>query len=215
MSRGAFKIVEQFEKEVASYTGAPFAVAFDSQSSAMEACLLYDKVHGKRIGIPNRTYMSVPSCLILTGNEIEWVHQPSEYLTGAYLLQGTRIWDSALRFTAGMYVQGSLMCLSFTGPHKHLNLGKGGMVLCSSIDEVTLFKLYRFNGRNECSYHEDTFTAVGRNCYMLPEIAAKGLRDMAKFYTREGHPKQMEDLTLPYPDLSQPKHTAYDYRINR
>ena len=209
MPRNPFEVVQHFEDALCEYTGAPQAVAFDSQSSAMEACLLYDKVHGKRIGIPNHTYMSVPACLILTGNTIEWIHQPSEYLTGPYLLQGTRIWDSALRFTHAMYVQGSLMCLSFTGPYKHLNLGKGGMVLCTTNQEAEWFKRYRFNGRNECSYHEDTFTHVGRNCYMLPEIAAKGLRDMAKFYNIHGEPKNMEDLTLPYPDLSNPKHTAY------
>lgn len=215
MAQGAFKITEEFEQAVSSYTGAPFAVAFDSQSSAMEACLLLDDVQGQTIGIPNRTYMSVPSCLILTGNKIEWIKVKGETITGAYILHGTRIWDSALRFTHNMYIQGSLMCLSFSGPFKHLKLGKGGMVLCGTKEEAEWLKRYRFNGRNECSYHVDTFTQVGRNCYMLPEIAAKGLRDMAQFYDSEGYPKENQDLTLPYPDLSLAMHTAYENRNNR
>ena len=215
MTLDPFKSVRDFEQALCEYTGADYAVTFDSQSSAMEACLIYDKVHGRTIGIPNRTYMSVPSCLILTGNKIEWVHVDGQYLTGAYVLKGTRIWDSALRFTAGMYVQGSLMCLSFTGPHKHLNLEKGGAILCSTQEEAEWFKRYRFNGRNECSYHVDTFTQVGRNCYMLGSTASRGLRDMAKFYDMHGNKKHMEDITLPYPDLSLPKHTAYNDSINR
>lgn len=215
MNLDPFKPVRDFEQALCEYTGAPYAVTMDSQSSAMEACLIFDKVHGKTIGIPNHTYMSVPCCIKLTGNDIEWIHSPTDLLTGAYILNGTRIWDSALRFTHAMYVQGSLMCLSFTGPHKFMNLGKGGAILCSSPDEVEWFKRYRFNGRNECSYHEDTFEVLGRNCYMQETTAAFGLRYMAKFYDRYGNPKQTEDLTLPYPDLSNPKHTAYNDSNNR
>lgn len=209
MAEGAFKITEQFEQAVADYTGAPYAVAFDSQSSAMEACLIMDKVTGQTIRIPSRTYMSVPSCVILTGNKVEFIPGESETITGYYLLGGTRIWDSALRFTANMYHQSNafydnpLICLSFSGPFKHLKLGKGGMVLCGNIEEAKWLKKYRFNGRNECSYHEDHFDMVGRNCYMLPEIAAKGLRDMAQFYNQDGTKKHNPDITLPYPDLSK------------
>lgn len=202
-AQSAFAVTEQFEKAVAEYTGAPYAVAFDSQSSAMEACLLMDNERGKDISIPNRTYMSVPSCIILTGNRVLWRIMDSIFLTGEYLLGGTRVWDSALRFTADMYRPGFLQCLSFSGPYKHLKLGKGGMVLCDREEDAKWLKLYRFCGRNECSYHDDDFSAIGRNAYMLPEIAAKGLRDMAQFYNLDGSKKHNEDLTLPYPDLSK------------
>lgn len=203
MTQPAFQVTKDFEDAVASYTGAPFAVAFDSQSSAMEACLIMDAVKDKRISIPSRTYMSVPCAILMTGNKVDWLEVEGGTLTGEYPLCGTRIWDSALRFTANMYRPHFLQCLSFSGPYKHLKLGKGGMVLCSTEEEAQWLKRYRFSGRNECSYHVDNFTVLGRNAYMLPEIAAKGLRDMAQFYNADGSKKHNEDLTLPYPDLSQ------------
>ena len=38
---------------------------------------------------------------------------------------------------------------------------------------------------------------------MMPELAARGLLLMGQFYNMDGTKKQNEDLTLPYPDLSQ------------
>jgi hypothetical protein len=44
---------------------------------------------------------------------------------------------------------------------------------------------------------------LGWNFYLLPEIAAKGVRDMQQFYNLDGTPKDTTDISLPYPDLSQ------------
>jgi hypothetical protein len=127
----------------------------------------------------------------------------SKVLRGEYRLQGTNVWDSALRFTAGMYRQGQTQCLSFTGPYKHLKLGKGGAILTNSEEDYNWYKRARFSGRNECSYHEDSLDMLGWNFYLLPEIAARGVRDMNQFYNLDGSPKDMPDIELPYPDLSK------------
>jgi dTDP-4-amino-4,6-dideoxygalactose transaminase len=95
------------------------------------------------------------------------------------------------------------MCLSFTGAYKHLKLGKGGAILCDSQEDYNWFKRARNSGRNECSYHTDNFTMLGRNCYMMPMIAAQGLLLMNQFYNLDGTKKKMQDITLPYPDLSK------------
>jgi hypothetical protein len=44
---------------------------------------------------------------------------------------------------------------------------------------------------------------LGWNFYMMPELAARGLLMMSQFYNLDGSKKQMDDLELPYPDLSK------------
>ena len=193
-----------FEQELCRYTGAPYAVAVDSCSSAIELCLMLENVKGLEISIPERTYMAVPCAIILAGAKVKWMPVNGETLTGAYYLFPTRIVDSALRFTADMYGQrdDDLACLSFTGAYKHLKLGKGGAILCGRCDDYEWLKKARNSGRNECSYHVDNFKMLGRNVYMMPEIAAKGLLLINQFYELDGRKKSNPDLTLPYPRLS-------------
>lgn len=194
-----------FEEAVASYTGAPYAIAVDNASNGLLICLECDSVKGITITIPRNTYPSVPNEIIHAGAKVAFreYQEPCGLLTGAYQLKPTRIWDSALRFTHNMYVPGSLMVLSFTGPYKNLKLGKGGAILCDDADTRNWLKRARFSGRSECSYHTDNFTQLGHNFYMLPELAARGLLLMPQFYNLDGTPKLMPDVTLPYPDLSK------------
>jgi dTDP-4-amino-4,6-dideoxygalactose transaminase len=94
------------------------------------------------------------------------------------------------------------MCISFTGPYKHLKLSKGGAILTDDEQAYKWFKRARFSGRNECSYHEDEFDMLGWNFYILPELSARGLLLMNQFY-KNGKPISNPDLELEYPDLSK------------
>lgn len=212
MAVGVHKITEDFEKKVSEYTGAPYAVALDNMSNALFLALYYEKVNGLEISIPSRTYMSVPCEIIHAGAKVKFEPVAGKTIRGAYQLKPTKVWDCALRFTANMYVQNTHMCLSFTGPYKHLKLGKGGMILTDDEKAYRWFKRARFSGRNECSYHEDIFDTLGWNFYMMPEIAARGLLLMTQFYNLDGTPRENADLELPYPDLS--KYEVYT-RANR
>lgn len=205
MSQGVYKITEDFENKVAEYTGAPFAISIDNMSNALFLCLFYEKVKGLEISIPCRTYMSVPCSIIHSGAKVKFLPVEGNTIKGAYRLEPTNIWDSALRFTADMYIPGSHMCLSFTGPYKHLKLGKGGMILTDNKKAHDWFKRARYSGRRECSYHDDNFDMLGWNFYMMPELAARGLLLMNQFYNLDGTKKHNEDLELPYPDLSKYK----------
>jgi dTDP-4-amino-4,6-dideoxygalactose transaminase len=111
--------------------------------------------------------------------------------------------DSALSFTADMYVPGKHICLSFTGPYKTLKLSKGGAIITDDYHAMLWFKRARFSGRRECSYHDDNFDMLGWNFYMMPELAARGLLMMTQFYNLDGTKKHNPDLELPYPDLSK------------
>lgn len=206
MAEGVHKITAEFEKELCRYTGAPFAIAVDNCSNALFLCLKWLNVEGMNITIPSRTYPSVPAEIIHAGGNVVFAEHHSKVLRGEYLLYPTNIIDSSLRFTADMYDAGKLMCLSFTGPYKHLKLGKGGAILTDDENAYKWFKKARFSGRSECSYHEDDFDVnpvIGWNFYMMPEIAARGLLLMNQFYNFDGSKKHNEDIALPYPDLSK------------
>lgn len=202
MAVGVHKITEEFEQMLAAYTGAKFVAAVDNQSNALYMSLVYDKARGKEITIPARTYPSVPCEILRAGAKVVFKPVEGKTLKGAYPLEGSRVWDSALRFTHNMYIPGTFMCLSFTGPYKHLKLSKGGAILTDDYDAWLWFKRFRNSGRRERSYHDDHFDMIGINCYMMPEIAARGILMLSQFYDFKGNPKQNEDLEIPYPDLS-------------
>lgn len=197
MAESIYKITEEFERVVAKYTGAPYAVALDCCSNGLFLCLRYLNITGKFLSIPCRTYMSVPCAIINSGNTVDLYPVQGTTLKGEYQLGYVPIWDSALRFTSGMYRPGQYQCLSFSGPRKHLKLGKGGMILTDNKQAYEWFKRARFSGRSECSYHEDNFTQLGWNMYLDPEKSVRGLLLM------EGMPEYNEDKELPYPDLSK------------
>jgi dTDP-4-amino-4,6-dideoxygalactose transaminase len=209
MANGVYKITEDFEKSICDYTGAPYAVTLDNQSNGLFLSLYYEKnitksIKQKKIKIPCRTYPSVPCEIIHAGLKVDFYHVEGTTLKGAYQLGGTKVWDSALRFTADMYIPNTHMCISFTGPYKHLKLSKGGAILTDNHDAYLWFKRARYSGRRECSYHDDYFDMIGWNFYMMPELATRGLLMMSQFYNGETK-KINEDLEMPYPDLSKYK----------
>ena len=207
MANGVYKITEDFEKALSDYTGAPYVVTVDNQSNALFLSLYYEKnikkINTEYISIPSRTYPSVPCEIIHAGFKVDFKEVDGKTLKGAYQLEPSKVWDSALSFTADMYKKGTHMCISFTGPYKHFKLSKGGAILTDDYDAYLWFKRARYSGRRECSYHDDHFDMLGWNFYMMPELAARGLLLMNQFYNIDGTKKQNQDLELPYPDLSK------------
>ena len=208
MSNGVYKITDDFEKELGKYTNAPYVITLDNMSNALFLSLYYEKnitktITGDTITIPNRTYPSVPCEIIHSGLKVDFDLVDGRTIKGAYQLKGSNVWDSALRFTADMYIPKSHMCVSFTGPYKHFKLSKGGAILTDNHDAYLWFKRARYSGRRECSYHDDNLDMLGWNFYMMPELATRGMLLMNQFYNSDGTKKRNEDLELPYPDLSK------------
>lgn len=192
----AFESVSMFEEGIAKYTGSPYAVCVDSCTDAIFLCCMYKQVSGKHITIPKRTYLSVPQSIIQAGailqfEDLEW--------QGAYNLKGTNIYDSAKRFTKDMYIDGTMMCLSFH-LKKILNIGKGGAILTDDKEAVEWLKRARYEGRTPgLNYRDDDITHLGWNMYMTPEQASRGL---ALLQVLPDHNKdQIEDP--PYKDLTE------------
>jgi len=182
-----------FEEAVAEYTGSPYAVAVDSCTNALFLCCKYLEVG--TINLPSETYLSVPQSIIHAGGRVIFDKRLNKW-KGIYQLWPYFIYDAAKRFTSGMYLPNSYMCLSFH-IKKHLKIGKGGMILTDNKEAVEWFKKARYEGRSEKFYKEDTIDSFGWNMYMTSEQAARGLTLLQHV------PEHNEDLTEGYRDLTE------------
>lgn len=200
--------IKALEEEICKYAGSPYCVLIDNCSNAIFLSLMYEGIKGKIIRIPSHTYVSVPCEIIHAGGKVEF-YESSEILTGAYKLEGSKTIDAALAFNHNMYISGSFMCLSFTGPKKILKLSKGGAILTDNKEAYEWFKKARYSGRNE---NGDLTNMAGWNFMMLPEIATRGLMLMPQFYN-EGIPVNIPPVMAKYPDLSVfPVFNNYSFR---
>jgi dTDP-4-amino-4,6-dideoxygalactose transaminase len=190
--------VIHFENEIAKYSGAPHAIACDSNSNAIKLVLEYLNIKDKEIQIPKNTYASVPMQIIHSGNipvfiDLEW--------QGEYQLQPYPIWDSATRFRKNMYKQNTFQILSFH-LKKILNIGTGGMILTSDTDFIKWARPMIYDGRDFTKmYVDDEFQCIGYHMYMTPEQAKRGLEIFHSEKIKDmnedcGSSKTYKDLTL-------------------
>lgn len=178
-AKHAWNVVKDFERVIASYTGAPYAVAVDSCTNALLLAVAYhqrNKVVPQDIEIPRFTYVGVPMSIRNAGAIVSF---RDEAWTGMYQLKHTPIYDAARIFTSGMYRPGTMMCLSFHWT-KHLRIGRGGAILCDDKAAVAWLKRARFDGRSEgVAPKSDKFPHLGWHVVMSPASAAQGLLLMA------------------------------------
>ncbi len=195
-----YLVVEELEKRISEWAGAPYGVAVESGSAAIFLSLMYrTKVEGINsmwIDIPAKTYPSVPCSIIHAGlsprfKQIEW--------EGEYELSPLNIWDAALRFRKGMY-HGGMQCIS-GHIKKRLNVGRMGMILLDDKEAYEWLKRARFDGRNPVPLQQDTMTQLGWNLYLSPPDAARAIQIFEIL-----RDKDLPDLPVSeqkYSDLSQ------------
>ena len=94
----SFKAVDDFENKNAKYFGAPYSVAVDCCTHAIELCLRYN--HTAEMTIPTRTYISIPFLAIKLG--IKWTWEEEEW-ADYYYLGGTNIIDAAVLWKRNSY----------------------------------------------------------------------------------------------------------------
>ena len=134
--------VSKLEKKLARFTGAPFVVATDCCTHAIELCLRLDKV--KKLSSTCYTYLSVPMTFKKLNIKFKYT---AEKWIGEYQLHGTRIWDSARLLHPRMYREGQLQCLSF-GHGKPIDNKRGGAILCGSKNDYDQLKQMSYDGRD-------------------------------------------------------------------
>jgi len=172
-----YEIVDALEKVVAEYGGSKYAVAVDSCSNALLLAARYRFLTGSptTVSIPKRTYVGVAQAILNAGGQLTF---RDEMWQGAYELRGIDVIDSARRFTRGMYVPGTLYCLSAHWG-KHLKIGRGGFILTDDFRAYDMLKRMRYDGRQAGVRPIDDKFIRGYHCYQLPEESARGLMLMS------------------------------------
>ena len=194
-----YECVDELEKQVAEYAGAPYAVAVDSCTNALLLCFEYLGCEGKTVYLPKKTYVGVAFSVLNAGGKCAFI----DYEWGGSYSISHHDWtkivvDSARRFRRGMYAEKTFMCLSAHWG-KHLKIGRGGFILTDDYNAAEYLRKMRFDGRTQgIPPTRDDFYTRGHHCYMLPEEAARGLMLMANM------PDVNEDIPEDdYTDLSK------------
>ena len=167
----SFEPLFKFEKSIAEFFGAPYAVATDCCTHAIEMCLklkTYDSLN-----IPAKTYPSIPFML-------EKINHPYNFVDKNwrdFYYVAHDIIDAAVFWQRNSYIAGTKMCLSFHFK-KHINIGRGGMILLDNEEEKNRLIKMRHDGRpiyDDVLYADEDITEIGYHYYMTPETAATGL----------------------------------------
>lgn len=137
----SFDPIFRFERALAEYTGAPYAIMTDCCTHAIELCMRWDKV--KNTKFPAYTYLSV--LMTMHKLDIRYTLEDRKW-TGEYQFEWTRIWDCARRLERNMYRSGQLQCLSF-GRTKPLQIGRGGAILTDDVEIYDQLSQQRYDGR--------------------------------------------------------------------
>jgi dTDP-4-amino-4,6-dideoxygalactose transaminase len=141
----SFDSILKFEKELAEYTGAPYAVMTDCCTHAIELCMRYDGV--KETCFTPFTYLSVPMTMHKLGIKYSYHNEDVQTWRGEYAFEFTRIWDSARRLEPKMYRAGTLTCVSF-GRTKPLEIGRCGAILLDDEQAYRVMLAQRYDGRD-------------------------------------------------------------------
>jgi dTDP-4-amino-4,6-dideoxygalactose transaminase len=171
-----FYEISQFESQLAAYTGAPYAVAVDCCTHAIELAMRYDKVKYTEFSAYN--YVSVLMTMHKLGIQYRLL---DDQWTGQYCFHGTRIVDSARQLTEGMYQPGTITCVSF-GRGKPLDLHRGGALLLDDAEAYRTMLLQRYDGRDLTilPWESQKKFKLGFHYKMTPDEAALGIKKLSQ-----------------------------------
>jgi len=192
----SFESVSNFEKEIARFFGATYAVAVDCCTHGLELCLRQQEI--KHYTVPKRTYISVPFLANKLGIDFTWRDENWEDF---YYLGGTNIIDAAVLWKKNSYIAGSMMVLSFQF-RKHLSLGRGGIILTDDLKKSIDLKKMSYDGRlPDIPWRDQDIETYGYHYYMTPETAELGLSKLDDAIKTAPKKWTVQD----WPDLSKMK----------
>jgi dTDP-4-amino-4,6-dideoxygalactose transaminase len=168
-----------FEEKLAKFAGSKFAILTDCCTNGLYLSLRYrmekgELSSGETLEIPRQTYISVPMLIKQLGLQFKLVDKE---WSGLYELGHSGVWDSAARFTSGMFVgERALQVLSFQ-IKKRLPIGRGGVVLTNDSDANHWIRRAAYDGRDLTTKYTDAnhVSQIGWHYYMTPEDAARGI----------------------------------------
>ncbi len=164
-----FGVVTEFEEKLAQFFGAPYAITVDSCTHGIELCLRYTKAPW--ISCPKRTYLSVPMLANKLGIELRWREDNWQN----YYAVTNNVIDAAVLWKKDSYIPGTFMNISFQF-QKHLNVGRGGVILTDNKEAALELKKMSYDGRlPNIPWREQDIDTFGYHYYMTPETAQLGL----------------------------------------
>lgn len=188
--------VTNFENTIARFYGAPYAVATDCCTHAIELCLRLTQP--KAVTCPKHTYLSIPMTFEKLG--LTWEFQDYDW-QDYYYIGNTNIVDAAVLWKENSYINNTFMCLSFQFK-KHLNLGRGGMILTDNQEVAIKLKKMSYDGRlPDTLWKDQDIDLLGYHYYMTPETAELGIEKFQQVKNLESK----SWCNLDYPDISKMK----------
>jgi dTDP-4-amino-4,6-dideoxygalactose transaminase len=188
-----FNTVTEFEKQVAEFFGAPYAIAVDACTHGVELAVRYTNVD--YIRVPRRTYLSIPFLADKLNIDLFWKDEDWK----DYYYVTDNVVDAAVLWKRNSYIPGTFMTLSFQY-QKHLSLGRGGMILTDNKEAAIQLKKMTYDGRlPNIPWREQNIDTIGYHYYMTPETAQLGLDKLPTAI--ETTPRQW--TVRDWPDLTQ------------
>jgi dTDP-4-amino-4,6-dideoxygalactose transaminase len=164
-------LVKKFEETIAEYFGSKYAVAVDCCTHSIELCLRLLK--SNQVTCPSHTYLSIP--MTFEKLNLDWKFREEQW-EEYYYIGNTPIIDAAVLWKKNSYIANTFMCLSFQFK-KHLNLGRGGMILLDDNLAYTELKKMRYDGRlDDIPWADQNVETLGYHYYMTPETAELGIK---------------------------------------
>lgn len=213
----AHAVTRDFEAALCAYTGSRYAVTTNSCTMAITLALAWhlqvDRCYSDQrvnlrlapqVPMPKLSYVGVLAAIRHAGGrplflDVDW---QGDYRFGHY-----PVWDSARRFTSGMFRKkdpsdgfphhGTMQCVSFHAS-KILGDSQGGAILHDNPEADAWLRRARFDGRTEgADPSTDQVQFPSWHCYLSPDVAARLLWKLSVL------PKHNADLPRSnYPDLS-------------
>ena len=175
------KTITKFEQALAEFTGAPYAVAVDCCTHAIELCFRMLQI--RSCSFSAYTYLSVPMTMNLLGIDYKLL---DEQWLDEYQFYNTPIWDSARCLKPKMYRPNTYQCLSF-GPSKPVNNIRGGAILCDNTNDYKKLKTMSYDGRDPtvARWYEQKEFSQGFH-YMMRWEEEDSAYDKLKQYIKNG-----------------------------
>ncbi len=191
----SFEAINKFERKIADFFGAPYAVAIDCCTHGLELCLRFNKE--KSIEVPKHTYISIPFLANKLNIKLKWKDEKWQ----DYYYITDNIIDAAVLWERDSYLKGKFMCISFQF-RKHLSLGRGGIILTDNLQAAKELKKMSYDGRDpNVPWRNQNISSIGYHYYMTPETAELGLQKLDHAILTTPKKWTIND----WPDLTQMK----------
>ncbi|MDB3973995.1 DegT/DnrJ/EryC1/StrS family aminotransferase [Alphaproteobacteria bacterium] len=191
----SFESVKKFENLISGFFGSKYGIATDSCTHAIELCLRYNDIK-KNISFPTNTYIGIP--MLGYKLDLDWSWN-NEQWSNFYYIKDTNIVDAAVFWKKNSYIDDTFMCVSFQF-QKHINIGRGGMILTNSEDSYKDLTKMSYDGRErDKPWRDQNISSIGYHYYMTPENAEIGINIFNNKFDMTPKLWTYKD----YPDLSK------------